>query len=227
MNKMNKSIFIIGIVLLLIAPLVLAESNLVYSLKISYDGNSISEKGFSLIEGSAPGRIDEPDEGFKLNVVDFNDKVLHSFKFTINIVPIREAPRDIFDDSGNQIKVPEEETLPQQTEIVLTIPYFSNAKSIEILDENNNLMLSVDVSKYAQKSSSFENNLIYFIVGGIVLILIALLIYKRKSLFKKIKKVAKKEGKKIAELEKSIEEHKKHIAELKKNHKKKSKKHKD
>lgn len=143
------------LVCLLMLSLVYAKTDLVYSLKIGYDGTTLTNEGLGLMEGAPPQRGDQPETGFfTLKVVDAGGNTLHSFRFLIELVPIREAPRGIFSENGTQIAIPTGMPLKlKRTTAVLVIPYFENAKSLQVFDENEELLLSVDVSKYSTSSS--------------------------------------------------------------------------
>lgn len=144
------------LVCLLMLSLVYAKTDLVYSLKIGYDGTTLTNEGLGLMEGAPPQRADQPETGFfTLKVVDAGGNTLHSFRFLIELVPIREAPRGIFSENGTQIAIPTGTPLRlKRTTAVLVIPYFENAKSLQVFDETEELLLSVDVSKYSTSSSS-------------------------------------------------------------------------
>lgn len=143
------------LVCLLMLSLVYAKTDLVYSLKIGYDGTTLTNEGLGLMEGAPPQRVDQPETGFfTLKVADAGGNTLHSFRFLIELTPIREAPRGIFSENGTQIAIPTGTPLKlKRTTAVLVIPYFENAKSLQVFDENEELLLSVDVSKYSTSSS--------------------------------------------------------------------------
>lgn len=210
-----KTIAIVLLTTLLLLPFVYAESNLVYSLTLKYDGASLTNEELKLIEGNAPERLNQPETGFTLKVLDFSGNVLHSFKFLIETVPARDAPTEIFSENGTQISIPTETVkTPTETKTVLVVPYFENAKSIEIFDESDKLMLSVDVSKYSKKSIDF--NFVYIVAGIIILIIIAIFFtkfYKKNKPHKteeaKHKAHETKEDKMKTDTKKSEEEKKK------------------
>ena len=181
---------------------VAAKGDLSYSLTLNYDKQSLTLEELNLKEGGAPDRLNQLENGFTAKVISFDGEIIHSFKFVIDILPDASPPKDIFDEEGNQIKEPSIDSQIQETSIVLIVPYFKNAKSIEIYEGTDNLMLVIDVSKYAVKSN-FGDNIIYFIIGAMILILIVAIIYKRKAILKKIKKSSKKEEKSISESEES------------------------
>jgi hypothetical protein len=185
----NKIIISLIITVLLSISSAYAVSNLVYSLTLNYDGRTLTNEGLRLIEGSAPERLNQPETGFTAKIIDFKGNVLYSFKFLIETMPIREAPRDIFSENGTQIAIPNEtQQIPVKTKVVLVMPYFENAKSIDIYNENNQLLLSVDVSKYSkEKGVSFDPLLIGGLIAGLFIVILIVFFIKRKPMKKRNK----------------------------------------
>ena len=141
--------------------------------------------------------IFEPSEGFTIKVLDKNDKILYSEVFIADLIPIREAPDYFFDDSGEQVAFEDTESPKEikETSIVLTIPYFEEAEKIQIYDPNNKLVLKFLIDEEFNKTG-FDLNSLKTIIGVlIILILIGIIIYKRKVIVEKIKKISRKEEK--------------------------------
>ena len=162
-------------IFLLLLPTVQAKASLVYAVTLTYDGSTLLSKGIRLIEGDAPTRLNQPKNGFMLRVVSIRGQVLHSFKFLIETTPIRDPLPNIFDENGTQVVIPEAEiSLPKETSVILVAPYFKNAKSIEIFDENDKLLLSVDVSKYTKRSNDVWGHIVI-----IVVVVLSMALYKR------------------------------------------------
>jgi hypothetical protein len=189
MVKPNK-ILVFALVLTLLSSCYAA--NLVYSITLKYDGTSLTKEKVQLIEGSAPERVDQPESGYTLKVIDVNSNILYSFKFLIETNPLTEPPANIFDEKGNQIAIPESTSNIQTTEIALVIPYFENAKSMNIFDPNDKLLLSIDISKYS-KSEPDDS---FIIVAVIVIAGVATIILFMKNRSKRIPIKADKRSKK-------------------------------
>jgi len=185
------------------------EPKLVYALTIVYENGLLETKNIRLIEGSAPDRINQPGTGYELRLISNDESILYSFKFLIETEPAFDPPIDIFDENGNQIIIPETPiTTIKSTELVLVIPYFSEAKSIDIYDETKQIVLSVDVSKYGKKSQGvdglidgndpiIDNSMIYLMVGLIMVVIIGtgVFIAYKKGLFSREAKVKTKKKK--------------------------------
>jgi len=168
---MQKIISIIIIFALISASLSYGStSNIVYALKLKYDGTRLSSLDTRLIEGTPPNRLNQPQDGFTLKVIASSNTVLYSYNFTIETTPANEAPRDIFDADGNQIKFPNASLQTnQETEFVIIVPYFENAKSIDIYDQTGKIALSVDVSQYSKSTSSSGIGLDSLLKSGAIL----------------------------------------------------------
>jgi hypothetical protein len=167
------------VILAIAMPIAIAQSNVVYSLTIKYDSNALTLENLKLVEGVAPDRVNQPEKGFTLKLISFDGQVLHSFKFLIDTAIVREPPQNIFDESGNQVDVPHETVELRDTMVVLVVPYFENAKAIEIYDESNNLVLTSDVSKYSTKTTSFSLNYLWGAIAIFVLLGSGYLAHKR------------------------------------------------
>ncbi|MFH1849684.1 MAG: hypothetical protein ABH879_05860 [archaeon] len=139
-----------AILALLMVSLCLAANELSYSLVIKYENGVLSKESLSLIEGKAADRLMQPDDGYALKVMSFSGEVLYSFIFSIELVPNYEPQADWFDDKGNQIKFSDDESEEiTEATVALSVPYFRNAKTIEIYAPEGDLALSVDVLEYA------------------------------------------------------------------------------
>ena len=119
----------------------------ILALKYSTKSGALDLKYLRLTSGTSPDRKVQPEQGFRADIVSFNNNVLYSFRFEEPrkyFVP----PRDWFDSkTGEQIYVPEGEPKVEEIDFTLVIPYFPDASSIKFFNSSNNLILDVDVSK--------------------------------------------------------------------------------
>ncbi|MBS3156906.1 hypothetical protein J4442_01890 [Candidatus Woesearchaeota archaeon] len=160
---------------------------------------------------------DQPSFGYLLRLISFEDDVLYSRYFDINVDIVFAADPSWFDENGNQIFIPEYD-VPEIKDTILeiSIPYYSNAKRIEIFDPYGKKLLEIDVSSFAKMDSDGQN--LDLINYGIILILIVVffLIYKNKDRFRKEEisnteeqlkeyiKDAKKQGQNEEEIKKEL-----------------------
>ena len=146
---MRKTIIVLMIMALFIN--IVQGADLSYSLTLDYDNGVITTEDLELIEGSAPDRNIQPENGYTANVISFDDEILYSFKFAFATTISYALPREWFDENGTQIYFPNEteQTALDQTTEVLIIPYYETAKSIEIYDPDDIRILLVDVSEYS------------------------------------------------------------------------------
>jgi hypothetical protein len=189
----NEIIAIVCVFLLLQTGIALAATDVVYSIQIKYSSGQLSLDKVGLVEGTAPDRTVQPEDGYLVKVVTSTNQVLYSFKFNIPITVSGGAPpKEWFNETtGEQIIFPTNETVPQITKTTfnLIVPYFSNANSVDIYDPTGKLALSVDVSKFVSPSG-LPSEII--IIAVIVIAAGAGIFFFRKKLFKKQKKRNKK-----------------------------------
>ncbi|MDO8537716.1 MAG: zinc ribbon domain-containing protein [archaeon] len=195
---MGKNLIIISILFsITILPLIVGASSAVYSITLDYDGEKLTNEGIKIIEGDAPTIINQPNEGFTLKVLSNESEVLYSIKFTIEITPLVEPPPEIFDEQGNQISIPQDEPItPTKTSVVLIVPYFAEASTIEIYDKFNNKLLSIDLSQYNTTGNQNENlgfpdSTLIIVIVLIIILVAGFFVLKNKKLLQGIKKQEK------------------------------------
>lgn len=156
---MKNKIYLTLLSILFLLTFVSAQTdNIIMSLKLKYDKGDITLQEMRLIEGNSPDRLNQPGKGYTAKVFSFGKKELYSFKFSIELQPLNSLDPSWFDDQGNQIIFPKDEIKPlTELEFVLNLPYYNNAEKVEIFDMDENLILTIDVSKYAttKEESSF------------------------------------------------------------------------
>lgn len=113
------------------------DLNIVYAPEIHYLHGELSLVDIELVEGRGPDRYVEPEVGYTAKVISDIGSTLYFFKF--------EVPTKVFAEPG----------IIQLDETVFNLftPYFANGKSIDIYDENDQLKLSIDVSRFAKEIS--------------------------------------------------------------------------
>lgn len=161
---MDKKIYFLALftILSLVVVVQAQTDDVVLSLRLKYDNSGITLQEMKLIEGSPPDRLNQPSEGYTARIISFGDVELYSFKFSIELEPLNALDPSWFDKDGNQIIFPEDKIEPlTELDFVLNLPHFSNAEKVEILDMSEELILSIDVSKYAtvQEGSGFFQKL--------------------------------------------------------------------
>jgi len=139
--KMKRIIALIAAFILL--PVVFADT-LSYSVVIDYDNEALSLKDILLIKAS-PAPASETGE-YKSRVISFRKEILFETAFNVNLEPFYSIPL-----SKETAKLPQKLT---KTTFDLVLPYYANAKSLQIL-KNNNLLLEIDLTEF---SSCNENN---------------------------------------------------------------------
>lgn len=115
--------------------------NKIFIIDLNYDRGVLSLLDVTTATGYAPDRKVQPDVGWTTEVLSFNGGVLESFVFNIPNVIIPPPPLE-----GEE---PEGPLILEEVNFSLVIQYYSDAKSVEIYDENRTRVLSVDVSRFA------------------------------------------------------------------------------
>lgn len=132
----------------------------IYVLKLHYAKGNISLINVSLKEGYADQSKILPGEYYECKIVSFSGQTLYSLKFSIpNKISTIQAPGPI--------------TL-EEVDFALLIPYFKEAKAINIYDGAGNLELSVDISKYSEPSKTGEKAGRGGLILGVILVLVAI-----------------------------------------------------
>jgi len=121
-------------------------AELSYLLYLESDGKSLSYKRGKLIEGSAPLRISEFEDGFTLNAESLEGETLETLKFNISRYLLESPPQDIFDEKSKQIKEPVSIIGELETnEIAIVVPFFKEAEKFEIFNEADEKVLTIDI----------------------------------------------------------------------------------
>lgn len=178
---MNYKILLVLFTILILSQ-AYAEIGLSYLIKLNYENSKLSLLEIRLIEGDAPERFDQPDAGYVLKIISFNGNTLYSLKFPVDMRPLTAPPRDIFDEAGNQIKIPEYGyRVPKNATFTLIVPYHQTAESIDIYDGDTNHILSIDVSEYSKMKPPADNKDASIIMALFGIAAICFVLIRRKS----------------------------------------------
>ncbi|MBI2660582.1 hypothetical protein HYX07_05460 [Candidatus Woesearchaeota archaeon] len=139
---MNKIIALFTVFILL--PQAFADT-LSYSVIIDYDNGAFSLKDILLIKASSMPATEKGE--YTARIVSFREEILFNTMFNVNLEPFYSMPL-----SKETAKAPQK--LAKMT-FDLVLPYYANAKSLQIL-KNNNVLLEIDLTKF---SSCNENNI--------------------------------------------------------------------
>tara|TARA_Y100000310_G_scaffold236576_1_gene239765 strand:+ start:2026 stop:2586 length:561 start_codon:yes stop_codon:yes gene_type:complete len=146
----------------------------VFLIGLSYDNGRIKLNEMIAKIGYAPDRKLQPDEGFRGEMVSFEEEVLYSFRFD---VPLK-INTDVIDNnevSGNVIVL-------NETNFALLVPYFEETKEINIYDENDERVFSAKVYKPSAGNRRWLlMAVIGLIVGGVFMVVYLGLRKKRKK----------------------------------------------
>ncbi|MEK6860660.1 MAG: hypothetical protein AABY07_01695 [Nanoarchaeota archaeon] len=181
---MKKIILLLMIVLL--SSFAYAEQQDIFQLKLEYNKGEITKNSLLTTKGYFSNPVQTPDDDYTLKIISFNNKILYEQRFKFPLEIFGAPPKEWFDEKGNQIYIPTAEEsgykILDKASVELIIPYFDNAKLINIYDKENNLKLSIDVSYFTQpniKKTPIKG--ILYISAGIIILIILFWLYKRKQ----------------------------------------------
>ena len=139
------------------AQIAFENQSYAYLISINNSNGSLSLDSLGLIKTNGfPDDIPGSDKDYTAKIISFGRDVLYKINFSIassdNFLYSSSDP-SWFDEQGNQIYIP---TVNESDEMsvlilptILTIPYFPNAEKIEIYSPEEELILTIDVSRYA------------------------------------------------------------------------------
>ena len=147
---MKKLIFfVIGLILL--GNVIAAGNTLYFSLTTNFVSGKLLKQSVSLIQSEEILDFSKKTGDYKVVLISFERDILFETYFDVTTEVVPEPLKEWFDEKGNQVIVPEKhvETKLKEVSSVIFLPYFKNAKNIEIYNKKNELELSVDVSEFA------------------------------------------------------------------------------
>ena len=160
---MNKSfIYLLVIVLLVISAA--AASPKVMVLKLNYDNGNISLVNKTIKYGFGPDRRYQPDYGYRLEIISFDNNQLYEFRF--------KAPNEMFVDgtdangeiSGGKIVL-------DNVNFALNVPYYNDMKEIRVYSPSGEISGSFSFEE--ERKVSIIKWVIIGLIAIITLILIA------------------------------------------------------
>jgi len=137
-----RYVLIFIFLLILTVSLTYGAENKIYVLNLNYNQGKLSLVDVSVEIGYSPDRKIQPEEGYRCEVISFMGDVLYSFKFEL---PVKLAtPPPLKNENVTSI------VYLDNVNFTLLIPYYKNGRAINIYDQYNFLVLSVDVSNFAK-----------------------------------------------------------------------------
>lgn len=117
---------------------VYASEQKVYVLILHYDKGEVAKKSLVVTIGLFTDILDQPENGYLLQVKSFDNKILYAQKFSFDLI-------------GQQISIPNQKSfVAEEEDQELIFPFFSNGKEIEIYDPQNKEILTIPVGHFAE-----------------------------------------------------------------------------
>jgi len=142
---MVKKYVAILLMMILVGNSALALTTQYYELNLIYNGGDISYDLLKVKPLISDRNLDNYAGGYVAETVSFENKILNITFFSIPLIIISETY-----DSETGFVVGGITTILNETQITLMLPYFENAKEINIYDENITKVLTIDVGDYSQ-----------------------------------------------------------------------------
>ena len=141
--------FVVGLILL--GNVIAAGNTLYFSLTTNFVSGKLLKQSVFLIQSDEILDFSKKTGDYKVALISFEGNILFETYFDVTADVVPEPLKEWFDEKGNQVIVPEKhvETKLKDVSSVIFLPYFKNAKNIEIYNKKSELELSVDVSEFA------------------------------------------------------------------------------
>ncbi|PIN93935.1 hypothetical protein COU54_01060 [Candidatus Pacearchaeota archaeon CG10_big_fil_rev_8_21_14_0_10_31_24] len=157
---MYKKIYFVFVLMFLVLVSA-SQSQEVYVLNLKYDNGEISATSLLKTEGYFSNSVNEPEEGYLLEVISLDDSVLYSQKFDFILESHSEPDSSWFDEQGNQIYFPnvsETTEFLNSSYVELIFPYYESAREIRVSDSKGNKLISLSVNADLDIKDSLEGN---------------------------------------------------------------------
>lgn len=131
--KIIRTSTIVLIALMFLVNVSMAEEGKLYQLDIEYDKGTLILKDIIVKPGFVPDRKIQPDIGYRLEVISFDESIMNSFKF--------DTPNIIFAEGTVELN---------NVNFTLLVDYFKAGSKINIYNPDNEKVLEIDVSHFAK-----------------------------------------------------------------------------
>lgn len=122
-----------------------------FEIKLDYNNGNFSYKYVAVKPLTAQTRIRNIPGGFSAELLSDNGTLLNTTFFDVPLTILY----DIIDNTTGEVNGGGELNL-NTSETTIYLPYYENAKELDIYDQNYNLVLSIDLSPY---SKSIKQNI--------------------------------------------------------------------
>jgi len=148
------------ILLLFIIPVVVGEADMVWVMNMNYDKGEITLLDKTLKYGFFPDRNYQPEIGYDMEMVSFEDRVIYEFTF--------KRPNVIHVDRSNGTNLEGGQIVLNNVDFTLIVPYYKDAKEVRIYNSEG-----VEIGK--EELQKKESKIKYFI--GVVLVGIMIIMW--------------------------------------------------
>ena len=164
---------IILLVLLIYAVSVYAETNRVLILNVHYDNGVLKIKDKIIKDGFYPDRKLKPINEYTAEIISIGEERLYSTDF--------EVPIKVYTDSFENGRVRGGIIILNETDFALVLPYFDDAKYINIYDKQGTKLIETNVAPSLGYRKFFVPIVATAIALIIILLIIALIIHRERK----------------------------------------------
>ncbi|MFH1307069.1 MAG: hypothetical protein ABIH83_05460 [Candidatus Micrarchaeota archaeon] len=170
MCKTYQYMLVLTLLLATVAPIF----SIAYAFHLEEKAGEMKLIDIRLVEGDGPDRKIQPPTGHQFKLVSDKEDVLYEFVFSTSMEKSYAAPKDFFDEYGNQIKFVDNEThvTDEKWVGILIVPYHPNAIRADIYDDEGNLALTIDLLEYSRPGMDGNGDLVSGIGSWILLAVI-------------------------------------------------------
>jgi hypothetical protein len=112
-----------------------------YLLAVDYKNGSYTTSEVSLLDAKAPDRGNQPETGFRCEIVSVSDEILDSFKLGNPSLQCSDSFGAT--EEGGCIE-------KESGQFSMQLPYYETGSQINLYDADDKMVLSVDISDYAK-----------------------------------------------------------------------------
>ena len=150
-RKMKKTILLI-LMAVILCNVANANLNHYYEIKLKYNQGNITLKSIQVKPIINEEDLENIEGGYIAEAKSFDDKLLNLTFFNIPLKILYDSINNETGEinGGGIIEL-------NQSEVIIKVPYFENAKEINIYDINISKKLKIDVSDYAKSSAKQQS----------------------------------------------------------------------
>ena len=171
----------LALILILMCSFVIAETNKVYIVDFKYQDGKVLFNDKVVKYGFSPDRKLETGD-YTGKIISLENRELYNLKFSVPLIEFVDISNTTTGElSGGIVRY-------NETEFAIVLPYFDEAKEIQIFNPQQEKVLVVDVSEVRKEGADYKKDYgwLYFLLALLVIIVILFVFRRRKRSTKTI-----------------------------------------